>query len=52
MSKARVLGEFLQFLREQKKFWLIPIVVVLLALGALLIFAQSSAVGPFVYTLF
>ena len=52
MAKSRVLVEFLEFLKQEKKFWLIPIVVVLLALGALLIFAQSSAVGPFVYTLF
>ncbi len=52
MTKARVLVEFVQFLGQQKKYWLIPIVVVLVALGALLVLAQSSAVGPFIYTLF
>jgi len=40
------------FLRERKKFWLAPIILVMLLLGALLIFAQGSAVAPFIYTLF
>ncbi len=40
------------FMRERKKFWLAPIVIVLLLLGALIIFAQGSAVAPFIYTLF
>jgi len=40
------------FMRERKKFWLAPIVVVLLLLGALIVFAQGSAVAPFIYTLF
>lgn len=40
------------FMRERKKFWLAPIILVLLLLGALLIFAQGSAVAPFIYTLF
>jgi len=40
------------FMKERKKFWLLPIVVVLLLLGALIIFAQTSAVAPFIYTLF
>jgi hypothetical protein len=40
------------FMREREKFWLLPIVVVMLLLGALLIFAQGSAVSPFIYTLF
>ncbi len=39
-------------LRERKKFWLLPIIVVLTLLGALLIFAQSSALAPFIYTIF
>jgi hypothetical protein len=41
-----------QFLRERKKFWLAPIILVLLLLAALLIFGGSSALAPFVYTLF
>ena len=52
MGKARVLLEFWQFLKEQKKFWLLPIIVVLGLLGILLVFSQSSAMAPFIYTLF
>ena len=40
------------FMRVRKKFWLAPIIIVLLLLGALLVFAQGSAVAPFIYTLF
>lgn len=40
------------FMRERKKFWLAPIIIVMLLLGALIVFAQGSAVAPFIYTLF
>ncbi len=40
------------FLSERKKFWLLPIIVILGAFGALLVFTQGSAVAPFIYTLF
>lgn len=40
------------FMRERKKFWLAPIIIVLLLLGMLVVFAQGSAVAPFIYTLF
>ena len=40
------------FMKARKKFWLAPIIVVLLLLGGLLIIAQGSAVAPFIYTLF
>ena len=40
------------FMRERKKFWLAPIVIVMVLLGGLLVFAQGSAVAPFIYTLF
>ena len=40
------------FMRVRKKFWLAPIIIVLLLLGALIVFAQSSAVAPFIYTIF
>ncbi len=46
------LKEFLSFLLARKKFWLVPILVVMLGLGALLVLAQGSAVAPFIYTLF
>ena len=52
MSKLSILWEFWLFLKVRKKWWLIPIVVSLLLLGVLLIFAESSAVAPFIYTLF
>ena len=40
------------FMHERKKFWLMPIIIVLMLLGGLIIFAQGSAVAPFIYTLF
>ncbi len=40
------------FMRERKKYWLAPIILVLLLLGALIVFSQGSAVAPFIYTLF
>jgi hypothetical protein len=50
------MGEFAvelwAFLKERKKFWLLPIITVLLALGALLVLTQGSVVAPFIYTLF
>ena len=52
MSKGRVLSEFLMFLRQEKKYWLVPIVVVFVLFGLLIVFSQSSAVAPFIYTLF
>lgn len=52
MSKRRVLEEFVQFLRQEKKYWLVPIVVVFVLFGLLIVFSQSSAVAPFIYTLF
>ena len=41
-----------EFLKVRKKFWLAPIVIVLLVLGALIVLSQGSAVAPFIYTLF
>jgi hypothetical protein len=39
-------------MRERKKFWLAPVIVVMLVIGALLVFAQGSALAPFIYTIF
>jgi hypothetical protein len=44
--------EFWTFLRTRKKYWLLPIIIIMTLLGALMILAQSSAVAPFIYTLF
>lgn len=52
MAKLRVLCEFWMFLRQEKKYWLAPIILVLVLFGLLLVFAQSSAVAPLIYTLF
>ncbi len=52
MGKLQVLKEFWNFLSERKKWWLAPIVIVLVLLGLLIIFAESSALAPFIYTLF
>ena len=46
------LRELLQFLKARKKFWLLPIIIVMVLFGGLLILAQGSAVAPFIYTLF
>jgi hypothetical protein len=47
-----ILREFWDFLRVRKKWWLAPIIICLLLLGSLIFFTQSSAVAPFIYTLF
>lgn len=52
MSKLRLLGDFWHFLRVRKKWWLTPIVVTLLLVGALLVVTESSALAPFIYALF
>ena len=46
------LADLWGFLRVRKKYWLIPIILVLLVLGALIVFTSGSALAPFVYTLF
>ena len=45
-------AELWRFMRVRKKFWLLPIILVLLMLGTLIVLTQGSAVAPFVYTLF
>jgi hypothetical protein len=47
-----LVSELWAFLRERKKFWLLPLLCVLLVVGALLVLAQSSAIAPFIYTIF
>jgi hypothetical protein len=46
------LREFFDFLRERRKYWLAPVMVLLVALGGLVVLAKGSAVAPFIYTLF
>ena len=52
MSKLRVLKDFWNFLGERKKWWLAPILLVLLLMGLLIVFTETSALAPFIYTLF
>jgi len=47
-----LLKDLWSFMKERKKFWLVPIIVLMVALGALLVLAQGSAIAPFIYTLF
>ena len=52
MSKLAILGEFWDFMKVRKKWWLMPIVLALVLIGALIVLTEGSAVAPFIYTLF
>jgi hypothetical protein len=52
MSKMSIIKEFWDFLKVRKKWWLVPIVLVLLLLGALLLLTEGSALAPFIYAIF
>lgn len=52
MNKLSIIREFWIFLRIRKKWWLAPIVIFLILLGALIIITEGSALAPFIYTLF
>jgi hypothetical protein len=47
-----LIKELWAFLKDRKKFWLLPIILIMLLLGLLIVVAQGSAVAPFIYTLF
>jgi hypothetical protein len=51
-SRLNILGEFLQFFWQNKWWWMTPMLLLLLLLGVFIIFAQTSAIAPFIYTLF
>ncbi|MDP8211815.1 MAG: DUF5989 family protein [Candidatus Zapsychrus exili] len=52
MSKLSILKEFWDFIRIRKRYWLLPIVIILGILSLLIVITQSSALSPFIYTLF
>lgn len=52
MAKVGILIELVEFLRVRKKIWLLPLILFLVLLGFVMIFTESSAVAPFIYTLF
>jgi hypothetical protein len=51
-GKLSIVGELWSFLRVRKKWWLLPILLILIPLGLILMFAQGSALAPFIYSLF
>jgi hypothetical protein len=52
MSQGGIMRELWSYMRVRKKWWLLPIILVLLLVGALLVFAQGSVLAPFIYTVF
>lgn len=52
MNQTGLISELWAFMKVRKKFWLLPIIVVMVMVGALLVFAQGSALAPFIYTIF
>ncbi len=52
MSNVSLIREFWAFMKVRKKWWLMPIILVMVMVGALLVFAQGSALAPFIYTIF
>jgi len=52
MSRAEFAREIWDFMKKRKLLWLAPIIIILLLIGALIVFTETSAVAPFVYTLF
>ncbi len=52
MSKFKIVSEYFTFLKENKKWWLLPIVTILLLLGLLIVLTGGSALAPFIYTIF
>ncbi|MFC1580600.1 DUF5989 family protein [Thermodesulfobacteriota bacterium] len=52
MANQSLISEFWEFLRVRKRYWLLPIVIMLSLMGLLIIFTEGSAVAPFIYALF
>jgi hypothetical protein len=52
MSKSSLAREFWEYMKTRKKWWLLPVIVMMVLIGFLLVFAQGSALAPFIYTVF
>ena len=52
MARTTLMSELWAFMRVRKKFWLMPLIIVMLGVGLLIAFAQGSALAPFIYTIF
>ena len=51
-GRLGIFSELWSFMKVRKKWWLLPIIIVLMTVGGLLVFAQGSALAPFIYTIF
>ncbi len=52
MGKAKIILELFEFMKDRKKYWLAPILIMLLALGIFIVFTETSAIAPFIYAFF
>jgi uncharacterized membrane protein len=52
LNRASIIRELLSFFWKEKMWWMIPMIIILVLLGVLIIFSQSTPVAPFIYTLF
>jgi len=52
MARQSLIGEFWEFVKMRKRYWLFPILILLSLLGMVILFAEGSAVAPFIYALF
>ena len=52
MANQSLIAEFWEFLKVRKRYWLLPIVIMLVLISALIVFVETSAIAPFIYTLF
>jgi hypothetical protein len=52
MARNGIVSELWSFMKVRKKWWLLPIIIVMLLVGSLLVFAQGSVLAPFIYTIF
>ena len=51
-ARSGLMSELWAFMKARKKWWLLPVIVIMVMVGALLVFAQGSALAPFIYTIF
>lgn len=52
MANQSLIAEFWEFLKLRKRYWLLPIIIMLVLISALIVFVETSAIAPFIYTLF
>lgn len=52
MAKQSIISEFWDFMKMRKRYWLLPIVIMLALMGTIIVFTESSAIAPFIYALF